>query len=94
MCKEKIIFDKTRGKRYTKTYMKEYFYKVIIEPQEEGGFTAYVPKLPGCVSEGDTYEETLKNIHEAMELYLEVLQERKKTIIEDDTHIAEMCIKL
>ena len=42
--------------------MKEYFYKVIIEPQPEGGYTAFVPKLPGCVSEGETYQETLDNI--------------------------------
>ena len=44
---------------------------VILEPQEEGGFTAFVPSLPGCISEGDTKEEALKNIKEAIELYLE-----------------------
>ena len=36
--------------------------KVILEPSEEGGYTAIVPTLPGCISEGDTREETLKNI--------------------------------
>lgn len=45
--------------------------KVVLEAQEEGGYTAYVPSLPGCISEGDTKEETLKNIKEAIELYLE-----------------------
>lgn len=45
--------------------------KVVLEPSEEGGFTVYVPSLPGCVSEGDTFEETLANIREAIELYLE-----------------------
>jgi len=45
--------------------------KVVLEPSEEGGFTAYVPSLPGCISEGDTKEETLKNIKEAIELYIE-----------------------
>ncbi|HKR62833.1 MAG TPA: type II toxin-antitoxin system HicB family antitoxin [Thermoanaerobaculia bacterium] len=45
--------------------------KVVLEPSDEGGFTAYVPTLPGCVSEGDTREEALKNIREAIELYLE-----------------------
>jgi len=45
--------------------------KVVLEEQEEGGYTAYVPSLPGCISEGDTKEEALKNIKEAMELYLE-----------------------
>ena len=45
--------------------------KVVLEPSEEGGFTAYVPCLPGCISEGDTKEEALENIREAIELYLE-----------------------
>lgn len=74
--------------------MKQYFYKAIIEPCEEGGFTAYVPKLPGCVSEGETYEDTLKNIKEAVELYIETAKIRQNIIIEDNTHITEMCIML
>lgn len=45
--------------------------KVVLEPSEEGGYTVYVPSLPGCISEGDTEEEALKNIKEAIELYLE-----------------------
>jgi len=45
--------------------------KVILEPSEEGGFTVYAPSLPGCISEGDTKEEALKNIKEAIELYIE-----------------------
>lgn len=44
---------------------------IVLEPQEEGGFTAYVPSLPGCISQGDTKEEAIKNIKEAIELYLE-----------------------
>jgi predicted RNase H-like HicB family nuclease len=50
-------------------------YKVILEPAEEGGYTAYVPSLPGCVSEGDSYEEVLKNIKEAIEGWIEVSRE-------------------
>lgn len=73
---------------------KNYYYKVIIEPQREGGFTAYVPKLPGCVTEGETYEETVKNMKEALSLYLEVLKERKNRLIQDDIHITEMCVNL
>jgi len=46
-------------------------FKVVLEPQEEGGYTVYVPALPGCISEGDTREDALKNIKEAIELYLE-----------------------
>lgn len=45
--------------------------KVVLEPSDEGGFTIYVPSLPGCISEGDTKEEALANIKEAIELYLE-----------------------
>ncbi len=42
---------------------------IVLEPQEEGGFTAYVPSLPGCISQGETKEEAIKNIKEAVELY-------------------------
>jgi predicted RNase H-like HicB family nuclease len=45
--------------------------KVMLEPSDEGGYTAYVPALPGCISEGDTRDEALANIREAIELYLE-----------------------
>jgi predicted RNase H-like HicB family nuclease len=45
--------------------------KVVLEASEDGGFTAIVPALPGCISEGDTREEALANIQEAVLLYLE-----------------------
>jgi predicted RNase H-like HicB family nuclease len=45
--------------------------KVVLEPAEEGGYTVYVPALPGCISEGDTFEKAIANIKEAVELYLE-----------------------
>jgi len=45
--------------------------QVILEPSDEGGFTAIVPSLPGCISEGNTKAEALKNIREAIELYFE-----------------------
>jgi len=47
--------------------------QVILEPSEEGGFTAIVPTLPGCISEGDTGDEAIRNIREAIELYLEAV---------------------
>ncbi len=46
-------------------------FKIVLEESDEGGYTAYVPSLPGCISEGETKEEALKNIQEAIELYLE-----------------------
>lgn len=45
--------------------------KIIFEPSDEGGYTVTVPALPGCISEGDTIEEALANIKEAISLYLE-----------------------
>lgn len=45
--------------------------KVVLERSDEGGFTVYVPSLPGCVSEGETEEKALRNIREAIELYFE-----------------------
>lgn len=51
-------------------------YKVVLEPQEEGGYTVYVPTPPGCVSQGETGEEALVNIKEATEAYLESFRER------------------
>ena len=45
--------------------------KVVLLPQEEGGYTVRVPSLPGCISQGDTRRDALKNIKEAIELYLE-----------------------
>lgn len=51
-------------------------YKVVLEQQDEGGYTVYVPALPGCVSQGETTEEALSNIKEAIEVYLESLNAR------------------
>ena len=45
--------------------------KIVLEPSEDGGFTVFVPSLPGCISEGNTKEEALSNIKEAIKLYLE-----------------------
>lgn len=50
--------------------------KVLLHPAEEGGYWAEVPALPGCVSEGDSFDEALANIREAAEGWLEVSAER------------------
>jgi predicted RNase H-like HicB family nuclease len=46
-----------------------------LEQEEDGGYVVSVPALPGCVSEGDTRAEALKNIREAIELYVEDCRE-------------------
>ncbi len=54
---------------------------VVLEPSDDGGFTAVVPSLPGCISEGNTREEAVENIREAIELYLEP--------VDDDSEFSE-----
>jgi len=49
--------------------------KVVLEPSDEGGYTVYVPSLPGRISEGETVEEALTNIREAIDLYLEPVED-------------------
>lgn len=57
--------------------------QVIIYPDETGGYVAECPSLPGCVSEGETLEETIANIKEAIDLYIDVLNEDHQTVPED-----------
>ena len=45
--------------------------KIVLEPSKGGGYTAYVPSLPGCISEGDSADEAMANVRETVELYLE-----------------------
>jgi predicted RNase H-like HicB family nuclease len=47
-------------------------YRVILQPDEEGGYTVIVPALPGCISEGNTKKEALANIQEAIQGWIEV----------------------
>lgn len=49
--------------------------KVVLEPSDEGGYTAYVPSFPGCISEGENVHEALANIQEAIALYLEPIED-------------------
>ena len=49
-------------------------YTVILQKEADGGYVATVPVLPGCVSQGDTRDEALKNIEEAIEVYVEDLE--------------------
>ncbi len=51
-------------------------FKIVLELQGNGGYIAYVPSLPGCVSQGDTMDEATENVKEAIELYIESLNAR------------------
>lgn len=55
-------------------------YTIILEPQEEGGYTVRCLELPGAISQGETKEEALKNIKEAIGLVLEVLSQDLRAV--------------
>lgn len=46
-------------------------YNAIFQKEDEGGFSVWIPSLPGCTSQGETFEEATENIKEAISLYLE-----------------------
>jgi len=64
--------------------------RVILEPSEDGGYTALVPALPGCISEGDTREEALRNIEKAIRLYLEPVDDDSS--LASDAEVVEIAV--
>jgi predicted RNase H-like HicB family nuclease len=57
--------------------------QVMIHLAEEGGYWASVPSLPGCYSQGETWEERVANVREAIELYVEDMLEQGEAVPED-----------
>ncbi len=55
-------------------------YRVLLEQDEEGWFTAEVPSLPGCISQGKSREEAVKNIQDAIQGYLASLQKHNEPV--------------
>ena len=53
-------------------------FNVVILEDETGGYVALVPELPGCHTQGDTLEEVMSNIKEAIELYLETITPKER----------------
>jgi predicted RNase H-like HicB family nuclease len=64
--------------------------RVLLLPGEDGYVIAEVPSLPGCVSQGETREEALANIKEAISLHEEVLRERGEPIPDDQVELVEV----
>lgn len=65
--------------------------KVVVHEAEEGGFWAQVPSIPGCATEGDTFEDLLTNIYEAVEACLSVELEEQQTI-DDKARVLEIAV--
>jgi predicted RNase H-like HicB family nuclease len=68
--------------------------KAIVHPAEEGGYWAEVPALPGCITEGDTMEEVIANLKDAIEGWLDVANSRHA--IESTDRVVEIsdCARL
>ncbi|MEH1967956.1 type II toxin-antitoxin system HicB family antitoxin [Nostoc sp.] len=64
--------------------------RAIIHPAEEGGYWAEVPALPGCITEGDTIEEVMANLKDAIEGWLEVANSRNA--IESTDRVVEIAV--
>lgn len=64
--------------------------RVVLERSDEGGYTVYVPAFPGCVSEGETKEEALASIREAIALYLEVVED--DDVAKDRAEVVELAL--
>ena len=77
----------TKNKGNTQHHMK---IKAIIHPADEGGYWAEVPALPGCITEGDTKEEILANLKDAIEGWLEVANSIHK--IEPSDQVIEIAV--
>jgi predicted RNase H-like HicB family nuclease len=72
--------------------MKEYNYTIILEKEDDGGYHAFAPALPGCHVQGDTYDEAMDNIREAIRLYIESLKAHRDPIPIEDITIKPMRI--
>lgn len=59
-------------------------YTIILEPAEEGGYNVSVPSLPGCVTQGETYEEAVAMAKDAIGLWLEELADQGLPIPNDE----------
>ena len=67
-------------------------YSIVIHQAEEGGYWADVPALPGCYSQGETLDETLQHATEAIELYVQALQEQGQELPKDEDVVFHVSI--
>lgn len=71
----------------TKRYMEEYNYTIILEKEDDGGYHAFCPALPGCHTQGNNYDDTIVNIRDAIQLYIESLKAHHEPIPKEDITI-------
>ena len=71
-----------------------YNYTVLLEKEQHGGYHAFCPVLKGCHSQGDSFEETIENITEAIELYIESLIADNQPVPKEDLIVKPLSILL
>ena len=73
--------------------MKTVEYTVVLEPnQDEPGYTATVPALPGCISAGETVDDALENIRDAMDLWIKMARDKGEGVPQDFTVISKVSV--
>jgi predicted RNase H-like HicB family nuclease len=90
-----LSIGKNRDILYSRgdTLMKTLSYRILLTEEPEGGFTVTVPMLPGCVTYGETIEDSKKMAIEAIELYIESLRAHDEDIPNED-HTFEYTVML
>ncbi len=68
-------------------------YRVMLEPDAAGGFIVWVPALPGCASQGDSEEEALANIREAIQCWIESAEKHGEQV-PDDAAVSEWTVAI
>jgi antitoxin HicB len=67
--------------------MKQRTYRILLTPEDEGGFSVSVPALPGCFTQGETVDEAIEMAKEAITLYIESLEEDGEPIPDDNKNL-------
>lgn len=74
LCQQKSLVIQSKSDFMTLSY------RILLRKEPEGGYTVIVPSLPGCVTYGDTIEESMTMAEEAIGLYIESLKEHNEKI--------------
>lgn len=89
VCRNSSSLKDNGGNDETK---KNHNYTVIFEKEEDGGYHVFCPALRGCHTQGDTYDEALKNIYDAIALYIESLKAHNEPIPAEDILIKPLSV--
>ena len=71
--------------------MRKYTYNIRLEPAEEGGYNVFVPALPGCVTQGETYEDAVAMAEDVIKLWIQALADDGKPVpkVKDESDAQE-----